>query len=76
LAIRGRYNERGEFLLSTTPPADPDQNTGQEVFIPHVVDGDGNTTQIVIYDLERNGPLSGSIYFFDQAGQPISSGLR
>ena len=22
LAIRGRYNERGEFLLSTTPPAD------------------------------------------------------
>jgi hypothetical protein len=76
LAIRGRYNERGEFLLSTTPPSDPSLNTGGEVFIPQVVDGAGYTTQIVVYDLDKDGATSGNIYFFDQSGQPITPALR
>jgi len=76
MAIRGRYNERGEFLLSTTPPADPALNTGNEGFIPHVVDGGGYSTQIVIYDLLADSPLSGNIYFFDQDGQPTKRDLR
>jgi hypothetical protein len=76
LAIRGRYNEHGEFLLSTTPPADPAQNLGDETFIPQIVDGAGYSTDIVIYDLLGGSPLSGNIYFFDQNGQPIDPGLR
>jgi glucose/arabinose dehydrogenase len=71
LAIRGRYNERGEFLLSTTPPAAPAENSDNTRFIPHIVDGGGYSTEIVIYDPLEGAPLTGSIYFFDQDGQPI-----
>ena len=76
LAIRGRYNERGDFLLSTTTPGDPNSSTGDQTFIPHIVDGAGYSTQIVIYDLGRDAPLTGNIYFFDQSGQPVNPGLR
>jgi hypothetical protein len=76
LAIRGRYNERGDFLVSTTPPADPALNLGDETFIPQIVDGAGYSTDIVIYDLLGGSPLSGNIYFFDQSGQPIDPGLH
>jgi glucose/arabinose dehydrogenase len=76
LAIRGRFNERGEFLVSATPPADPVLNTGSETFIPQVVDGGGYATEIVIYDLLKNGPVSGNIYFFDQSGLPVDPDLH
>jgi hypothetical protein len=74
LAIHGRYNERGEFLLSTTPPTDPASSKESSKFIPHVVDGAGYSTEIVIYDVAGN-PISGSIYFFDQNGEPIDPDL-
>ena len=76
LAIRGRYNERGEFLLSTTPPADVETIPGNETFIPQVVDGGGYSTEIVLYDLQGGKTVSGSIYFFDQSGQPVDPDLH
>jgi hypothetical protein len=76
MAIRGRYNERGEFLLSTTPPANLALSPGSEAFIPQIVDGGGYSTEIVIYDLQNNEPVSGNIYFFDQSGQPVDPDLQ
>jgi glucose/arabinose dehydrogenase len=76
LAIRARYNERGEFLLSATPPAVLALSTGTETFIPQIVDGAGYSTEIVIYDLLKHSPLSGNLYFFDQGGQPINPDWR
>jgi glucose/arabinose dehydrogenase len=76
LAIRGRYNERGEFLLSTTPPADASSIPGNETFIPQVVSGGGYSTEIVLYDLQGGKPVSGNIYFFDQSGQPVDPDLH
>src|SRR6267142_1273475 len=75
LAIRGRYNERGDFLLSATPPTDPRAAEDQS-FIPQVVDGAGYTTEIVIYGGSEEMSVSGSIYFFDQNGQPTSPTLQ
>jgi glucose/arabinose dehydrogenase len=76
LAIRGRYNERGEFLLSTTPPTDAAAMAGNETFIPQVVDGGGYSTEIVLYDLQGGKRVSGNIYFFDQSGQPVDPDLH
>jgi hypothetical protein len=76
LAIRGRYNERGEFLLSTTPPADVEAIPSNETFIPQVVDGGGYSTEIVLYDLQGGKTVSGNIYFFDQSGQPVDPDLH
>jgi hypothetical protein len=72
LAVRGRYNERGDFLLSTTPPTDPALAPDGEVFIPQVLHGGGYNTQIVIFGGTEQEPTSGNIYFFDQNGQPIT----
>jgi hypothetical protein len=71
LAIRGRYNERGDFLLSATPAADAGADEDL-AFIPQVVDGAGYTTEIVIYGGSEDEPVSGNIYFFDQSGRPTS----
>jgi hypothetical protein len=72
VAIRARYNERGDFLLSTTPPAPSDSVDPQdEAFIPQILDGGGYNTQIVIFGGTDEEPSSGNIYFFDAEGQPI-----
>jgi hypothetical protein len=71
LAIRARYNERGDFLLSTTPPSDSAADPQDEAFIPQVLDGGGYNTQIVIFGGTEESPASGNIYFFDQNGEPI-----
>jgi hypothetical protein len=72
VAIRARYNERGDFLLSTTPPAPSNAVDPQdEVFIPQILDGGGYNTQIVIFGGADEAPSSGNIYFFDTEGQPI-----
>jgi hypothetical protein len=70
LALRARYNERGEFLMSTTPP-DSNVDMHGETFIPQILDGGGYNTQIVIFGGTEEKPASGNIYFFDANGQPI-----
>jgi hypothetical protein len=73
IAIRARYNERGDFLLSTTPPSagDPEGNVQDEAFIPQILDGGGYSTQLVIYSGSDEERASGNIYFFGTDGQPI-----
>ena len=73
VAIRARYNERGDFLLSTTPPSPSELVTQDEAFIPQVLDGGGYNTQIVIFGGTDEESSSGNIYFFDAGGQPIDT---
>ena len=42
----------------------------------HHPDGGGYATEIVIYDLLEQGPVSGNIYFFDQSRRPVDPDLR
>ena len=46
--IRGRYNERGDFLFSTTPSIpDSPAPVDSELIVPHIVAGSGFTTSFV-----------------------------
>jgi glucose/arabinose dehydrogenase len=72
VAIRARFNERGDFLISTTPPSDPNTDAQDAAFIPQILDGGGYSTQIVIFGGTEEQPASGNIYFFDANGQPIN----
>src|SRR5262249_49552633 len=48
--IRIRYNERGDFLLSSTPPTDiSTPRSSSPVVFAHVLQGAGYTTQLILY---------------------------
>jgi hypothetical protein len=75
--LRGRYNERGDFLITTTPP----QNEGAPipsslVLFPHVVDGGGYTTQFILINGQTGTAAAGTLRFFSQAGASLGFSLR
>jgi len=66
VGLRARYNERGDFLITTTPPFPENQAAGTLVF-PHFVDGGGYTTQFVIISGQSQAS-GGTLRFFNSAG--------
>jgi hypothetical protein len=72
-ALRGHINERGEFLITTTNPLDESAlDNAPELFFPHFAEGAGYSTQFVLFG--RN--TSGTLYLFDQAGNPTTLVFR
>jgi hypothetical protein len=84
LSVRATYNERGDFLLSTTPvilthsqsPLFPVPWSG--TVFPHFASGAGYSTQFVLFSsqfVDENGQpgpaTSGTLRFFEQNGNPL-----
>jgi hypothetical protein len=75
--LRGRYNERRDFLITTTQPTNESvPNTGAEQFFPHFVDGGGYTTQFILFNGSTDQSTAGVVRFLTQSGQPLSLGVR
>jgi hypothetical protein len=77
VGLRARYNERGDFLITSTPaiPDDAALNSGPAIF-PHFVQGGGYTTEFVLLN-RTTGPIaSGRLQFFSQSGEPASVPLH
>jgi spore coat protein CotH len=73
--LRGRYNERGEFLVAGTPAMyEAGVPPRGEVIIPELVDSGGYTTQFVLYGAYAGMNASGIVQFFTQTGGAL--GLR
>jgi len=68
IALRGRTNERSEFLLTTLPVADPDLLSSATAFFPHYADGGGWKTQFVLVN-PIDEPMTGILKFVQQDGQ-------
>ena len=76
VGLRGRYNERGEFLMSTAQPVDESASSiSSELFFPHFVQSGGLTTQFVLFPV-ANLPTSGRLEFFLQTGQRMNLPLN
>jgi hypothetical protein len=78
VALRGRINERSEFLMTTLPVTDLSaaSSIGPVVF-PHFAAGGGWTTQIVLVN-PTDTALAGGLEFRDPSGQvtnPFNSDL-
>jgi hypothetical protein len=73
IGIRGRYNELGTFIATTTGPIK--QMTGPEavVVFPHLVNGSGFVTKLIL--LSSGTGASGSLRFFDAEGRPLYIGV-
>jgi len=75
VGLRARYNERGDFLISTTPAiaADPPIST-EEVIFPQVVTGSGYTTEFVLMSTggaSTNTPAAGNVVLASQTGTEL-----
>ena len=69
VGLRTRYNERSDFLITTTVPTDETiVPTNAEQVFPHFVNGGGYTTQFILFNGSINQTSSGKLQFFKQDG--------
>ena len=72
VGLRGRYNQRGDFLITTTSPVDEAAPASTDEFVfAHLASGGGYSTQFILYSGSA-GATSGTVRFFDQSGQPLT----
>ena len=72
--LRGRNNERGDFLISTVPSIDEsiEASTTQLVF-PQFAEGGGYSTQFVLFTGSPDWTPTGVLRLYDQNGLPLNS---
>jgi hypothetical protein len=75
VGLLGRYNERGDFLITTTPPIAQGTAVSTELVFPHFVDGDGYSTKLVFLNPQAQ-PAGGTLTFFSQSGQQVFPALQ
>lgn len=69
--LRGHYNSRGDFLITTIPPANEALPDNAAVVFPHIVSGGGYRSQIVLFGRNAStGP--GSVAFTSADGVVVS----
>jgi hypothetical protein len=68
IGLRGRTNERNEFLVSTTMP-DSNSATQAELYIPHFVQGGGYTTEFILMGADSaSSGNTGAVEYYSQQG--------
>jgi hypothetical protein len=78
VGIRGRYNERGDFLITATTPASDSgssQSSAERLF-PYFVDGGGYTTQFVLFNAGSGTTSAGTMNFVGPLGSPLNVQVR
>jgi hypothetical protein len=73
VGIRGRYNERSDFLITTTPPfIETATPSAAGLFFPHLVDGGGYSTQFILVNGSTNQTAAGVVRFLKQDGNALN----
>ena len=70
VALRGRYNERSDFLISATPPAAASSIAGEWIF-PHFGDGGSYSMQFVLFETSGISAETGTMQFYSQTGEAL-----
>jgi hypothetical protein len=73
VSLRLRYNERGELLITTTPPSNEGDNPPtSELLFPDLVNGGGFTTQFILFSGSAGQASSGRLSFLKPDGTAFS----
>ncbi len=68
--LRGRYNERQDFLITTVPiNQEVTQGSTAELLFPHIVDAGGYTTQFILLNTVSGLTSTGTVRFRTVGGQ-------
>lgn len=70
VALRGRTNERSEFILSALPVLDLSSTARAPTMLPHFADGGGWTTEVSLIN-PSDQPLTGTVRIEDPSGAPL-----
>jgi hypothetical protein len=77
VGLRGRYNERSDFLITTTPASDEGAPaSAAEMLFPHLVNGGGWSTQFILFSGVAGQTTAGNLRFFKQDGSGLSLTLN
>ena len=76
VGLRGRYNERRDFLLATTPAINENTVTNEQTLFPYIAEGGGYTTQFILLSSPGSSSSSGWLRFYSQSGVPLNLSLR
>jgi hypothetical protein len=77
VALRGRYNERKDFLITTLPPVNETApSSSAALYFPHIADSGGYTTQFILFSGRAGQSSSGGLTFFRQSGSDWNLSLR
>ena len=76
VGLRGRTNERGDFLMTSIPPINESVSPVSATFFPHIADGGGWSTQFILFGGTAKQSSAGQLRFFRQSGEPWFLNLR
>lgn len=68
IGLRGRLNERSEFIMTTTAPTNENAATAPQIVFPQIANGGGFLTQFVLYSGTASEPATGTLDVYDQSG--------
>jgi hypothetical protein len=72
LTVRSMTNELNRFLMATFPVADVTKAAPSTILFPHIADGDGYSSQIIL--ISPSGASSTKLQFYGEDGIPIDLG--
>ncbi|HEY2933147.1 MAG TPA: hypothetical protein VGK99_15510 [Acidobacteriota bacterium] len=77
IGLRGRHNERSDFLITTMPTANEAAPAStSEVFFPHIADSGGYTTQFILFSGRAGQASTAMMQIFNQAGGAMNLTIR
>jgi hypothetical protein len=76
IGLRGRFNERGDLLIATTPPVADNSSTPTQSIFPHLADGGGYSTQFILINTDSQTSRSVVLSLFAPSGNPLPLTLR
>jgi hypothetical protein len=77
IGLRGRYNERTEFLMTTIPTVDESSAASTNpLFFSHFAHGSGYTTQFVLISGQAAQSSAGTLKLFSSTGAPLGIRLQ
>jgi C-terminal processing protease CtpA/Prc len=77
IGLRGRYNERRDFLTATMMTVDEaSPPSTAPLFFPHIVDSGGYTTQFILFSARPRQASSGTLSLFGQTGTSLNLTVR
>jgi hypothetical protein len=77
VGLQGRYNDRNDFLISAIPATNEAQpSVAGTVLFPHIVDGDGYTTQFILFGGRAGMSSEGTLKLFSQDGSILDWDVR